>query len=64
MAHRYPIPAPDNDPRFTLGLVLDVADVLQQHGFPRIGSDNPGDYAELQQALFQFLYRGSEEDDA
>lgn len=49
----FPLPASDDDPRFNLGLVLDVADVLVAHGYPRPAST---DWAELQQALFRFLY--------
>lgn len=53
---QYPItPAPDEDPRFTLGLALDVANVLKAHGYPEITSGL--DLVELQQALFRFLYR-------
>lgn len=51
----FPItPRPDDDPRFTLGLALDVAEVLHQHGYPQITAG--GDLLELQQALFGFLY--------
>lgn len=52
----YPLPQPDDDPRFTLGLIIDVANVLIAHGYPRpvTGSD----YVELQQALFRFIYVG------
>lgn len=53
---RYPIPAPDDDPRFTFGLVVEVAEVLQRHGFPAIGPDNSDDLVELSQALFRFVY--------
>lgn len=33
----YPLPRPacDHDPRFTYGLVFDIADVLANHGYPR-----------------------------
>ena len=48
-------PLPD-DPRFTLGLALEVAEVLEKHGYPRFV--NGGDLVGLQQALFRFLYRG------
>lgn len=53
IARRYPIPARDDDARFTFGLVLDAADVLARHGYPTPG---PDDLAELQQDLFRFLY--------
>lgn len=53
----YPIrPEPEDDPRFTLGLTIDVAEVLVRHGYP----DPRGtglDFVGLQQALFGFLYR-------
>lgn len=55
-SRQYPIsPAPDEDPRFTLGLALDIANVLKDHGYPEI--TNGLDFVELQQALFRFLYR-------
>ncbi|MEV6212723.1 hypothetical protein [Kitasatospora sp. NPDC051914] len=50
----YPLPAPDDDPRFSLGLVLDLAAVLAEHGYPPITSG--ADLLNLQQALFGFLY--------
>lgn len=49
---------PADDPRFTLGLTLDVARVLTQHGYPEI-KDGPA-FLDLQQALFRFLYREEE----
>lgn len=52
---QYPIrPAPDDDPRFTLGLVLDVAAVLEQHGYPAVKAGL--DLVDLRQALYRFLY--------
>ncbi|MEV6601354.1 hypothetical protein AB0M36_31545 [Actinoplanes sp. NPDC051346] len=50
----YPMPAPADDARFTLGLTLDVGKVLAAHGYPPIESGT--DLAGLQQALFGFLY--------
>jgi hypothetical protein len=44
----------DDDPRFTFGLLVDVKDVLEAHGYPEI---NGIDLAELQLSLFRFLYR-------
>lgn len=60
MSYRaYPIrPLPDEDPRFTFGLVRDVAEVLERHGYPPVV--NGLDHVDLQQALFRFLYRGAE----
>ncbi|WP_240742253.1 hypothetical protein [Micromonospora zingiberis] len=43
MSRRYPIPRPADDPRFTFGLALDVAQVLAAHGYPSI--DEPYDGA-------------------
>jgi hypothetical protein len=52
----YPLPAVDDDPpRFTVGLVLDVARVLAEHGYPPVAAAG-ADLVELQQALFRFLY--------
>lgn len=51
---QYPIPAPDDDGRFTFGLILEVADVLAAHGYPKVTSGD--DFVELQQVLFRFLY--------
>jgi hypothetical protein len=50
----YPISAPADDPRFTVGLLIDLADVLQTHGYPRLCSG--GDLLDLQQVMFRFLY--------
>lgn len=51
----YPIrPRPDEDPRFNLGLTIDVAQVLADHGYPPI--EHGLDLVDLQQALYGFLY--------
>jgi hypothetical protein len=52
-AAAYPLPRPadDHDPRFTLGLVSDIADVLAAHGYPH------PDWADLMLALFRFIYQ-------
>ncbi|MEV1006150.1 hypothetical protein [Streptomyces sp. NPDC049881] len=51
----YPItPAPADDPRFTLGVALDIAEVLARHGYPQVESGR--DLVDLQQAIFHFLY--------
>ncbi|GAA1586843.1 hypothetical protein [Actinoplanes couchii] len=50
----YPMPAPDDDARFTLGLTLDIGKVLAAHGYPPIRSGT--DHVRLQSALFGFLY--------
>lgn len=54
----YPIRVPDeeDDPRFTIGFALDVAEVLERHGYPGFTSGNVMDLVELQQALFRFIY--------
>ncbi|WP_327160486.1 hypothetical protein [Streptomyces zaomyceticus] len=55
----YPIrPKPDDDPRFTFGLVIDVARVLEEHGYPPVKAGL--DIVDLQQALYRFLYVGEE----
>lgn len=54
----YPIsPRPDDDPRFTIGLTVDVIKVLEEHGYPPV--KNGLDIVDLQQALYRFLYVGS-----
>jgi hypothetical protein len=54
-ARQYPItPVPAEDPRFTLGLAIDVAAVLEAHGYPKITAGL--DFVDLQQALYRFLY--------
>ncbi|GIE79059.1 hypothetical protein Aph02nite_50090 [Actinoplanes philippinensis] len=50
----YPMPAPGDDARFTVGLTIDVGKVLTEHGYPPIRSG--ADYVRLQSALFDFLY--------
>jgi hypothetical protein len=50
----YPLPRPAADDRFTFGLLIDVLDVLETHGYPRPAAG--GDLVELQLALFRFLY--------
>jgi hypothetical protein len=53
----YPIPRPvtGQDDRFTLGLALDVAQVLTRHGYPPL-TTGP-DLLRLQQALFTTIYQ-------
>ncbi|PRY19133.1 hypothetical protein [Pseudosporangium ferrugineum] len=50
----YPLPCPEADSRFTYGLLIDIADQLQEHGYPRPIAAR--DLVALQQALFGFLY--------
>jgi hypothetical protein len=50
----YPLGRLADDPRFTLGLVIDIIKVLTGHGFPPITAG--GDIVQLQLALFGFLY--------
>ncbi len=50
----YPLPAPADDRRCNMGLLIDVAKVLVAHGFPPITAG--GDLVALQQALYGFLY--------
>ena len=53
----YPIARPEcgDDPRFTIGLAIDVAAVLHQWGYPRITTRH--DLVRLQQALFTCIYQ-------
>lgn len=56
----YPLPRrPEGDPRFTFGLIRDVAKVLADHGYPPIVSG--ADHVDLQQALFGFIYARSDQ---
>lgn len=52
----YPLPRPEvEDLRFTFGLIVDVAEVLEAAGYPKVtGTDLVG----LRQALFTFMYVG------
>jgi hypothetical protein len=51
----YPLPRPaDADPRFTYGLLHDIAEALQHNGFPR---PTGTDWADLSTALHRFLYQ-------
>ncbi|MFD1044500.1 hypothetical protein ACFQ1S_02295 [Kibdelosporangium lantanae] len=55
----YPLGHPESgsDSRFTIGLVLDVADVLAKHGYPDIfAAKSATDYLQVRAALFQFIY--------
>lgn len=51
---RYPLPKAEGDDRFTIGLILEVAELLATHGYPRVTEGV--DLVRLQQALFGFLY--------
>lgn len=53
----YPLPRPDADSRFSMGLILDVATALEAAGFPPIREG--ADIVALQQALFGFIYEGT-----
>jgi hypothetical protein len=44
------------DKRFTLGLLVDVVEVLVRHGYPK---PEGADLVRLELALFRFLYRGT-----
>jgi hypothetical protein len=54
----YPLPAPAADPRFTYGLVFDIADVLTAHGYP---PPQDTDWADLMSAVSGFLYQPEQE---
>jgi hypothetical protein len=54
----YTLPAPTGgDPRFTYGLLHDIAEVLQRNGFPPPAGT---DWAHLMTALGRFLYQSKE----
>jgi hypothetical protein len=53
----YPLPGPgadDNDPRFTYGLIFDIADALTRHGYPH---PHGAACADLMRTLFHYLHR-------
>lgn len=53
----YPLRRPGrehDDSRFTIGLLHDVVQVLEQHGYPPVRHGL--DIVDLQQHLFAFLY--------
>lgn len=52
----YPLSHPEGeDLRFTFGLIVDVSEVLEVAGYPKLtGTDLVG----LRQALFTFIYVG------
>ena len=47
-------PPPRGHSRFTIGLMLDVAKVLADHGYPPFTA--PAEFVELQQHLFHLLH--------
>jgi hypothetical protein len=53
---QYPVdPTEDAEkPRFTFGLIRDVAELLADKGYPKV--ENNQDFVRLQQALYEFLY--------
>ena len=54
----YPVALPtgeSDDPRFTVGLVCDVARLVTKQGYPPLTGR---DLVELQRMLFRFLYDG------
>ncbi|MCQ4046273.1 hypothetical protein ACFOSC_26835 [Streptantibioticus rubrisoli] len=53
----YPVPWPEEcDDLFSPGLIVDVALVLQQHGYPPVADLR--DQAALGMHLYRFLYQG------
>jgi len=59
-APAYPIrPPAGGDPRFTIGLAMDVADVLTRHGYPALACGR--DLAHWQGALFTTIYQHGKE---
>lgn len=53
-ARMYPLPRPADDPEFNVGLLIDVAKVFTEHGYPPIREG--ADIVKLRQALFSFVY--------
>jgi hypothetical protein len=56
-AAAYPVaePAdPDDDTRFTSGLLFDVADALVAHGYPK---PQAVDWTDLMTAIHKFIYK-------
>ena len=52
----YPLPKPaGRGDRAAVGLALDVAELLEKHGYPPVTSGP--DLARLYQALYRFLYK-------
>lgn len=49
----YPIPAPEDDPRFTFGFTLELAQVIERHGFPKLTGP---DLVQLQMAMYRMIY--------
>lgn len=50
----YPLPPDEGDPRFSIGLLLDVVKVLERHGYPAVRAGL--DLVDLQQTLHSFIY--------
>ena len=61
LPHAYPLARPEgqNDPRFSYGLMFEVAALIEGRGYPKI--DSASDLVRLQQALFHFIYGGADE---
>jgi len=55
---------PDDDKRFTFGLIWDVAEVLRAHGYPIPGHrgryDNGDMHRRIGDALFRLIYRDTD----
>lgn len=53
----YPLPAGEHDPRFSYGLIFDIAAVLTRHGYPQ---PTATDWAHLMLHLGRALYQQKE----
>ena len=57
-------PVPDDDKRFTFGLIWDVAEVLRVHGYPipeHRGRYDHGDmHRRIGEALFRLIYQDTD----
>lgn len=52
----YPLPPVDDDPKFTTGLLLAVAETLEARGYPKATAM---DLVEISVALHRFIYGGN-----
>ncbi|MFF1871705.1 hypothetical protein [Kitasatospora herbaricolor] len=57
-AANYPVPQPTSgeDPRFTRGLIFDIARRIEDAGYPPSSAGR--DLVRLMEALYAFCYRG------
>ncbi|MHA6798294.1 hypothetical protein [Bounagaea algeriensis] len=56
----FPLDPGEDDPRFSTGMIKDVASAMERHGYPPFAAYSPVDVTELHLTLFGFLYRGGD----